>query len=130
MFVDGVLIPVRYLLNGATVRQEDFCAVTYWHVELPAHGVLLAEGLPAESFLDTGNRGAFANGGGAVHGAPGFCPRRLGGARGCAPLVTAGEARDRVYRRLLAQAFALGWEARDAGGGASEWVAPGRAAAG
>ncbi len=29
---------------------------------LNAHAVLLAEGLPAESYLDTGNRGQFANG--------------------------------------------------------------------
>jgi hypothetical protein len=28
--------------------------------------VILAEGLPCESFLDTGNRGAFENGGRAV----------------------------------------------------------------
>jgi hypothetical protein len=30
--------------------------VTWWHVELPRHAVLLAEGLPCESFLDTGAR--------------------------------------------------------------------------
>jgi hypothetical protein len=59
----GVLIPVCYLINGATVWQEDVAGVEYWHVELPQHSVLLAEGLPAESYLDTGNRGAFANGG-------------------------------------------------------------------
>ncbi len=29
-------------------------------VELDTHVVLLAEGLPAESYLDTGNRSAFA----------------------------------------------------------------------
>ena len=62
VFVDGVLIPVRYLINDATIAQEPMDAVTYWHVELPEHGVLLAEGMPAESYLDTGNRGAFANG--------------------------------------------------------------------
>jgi hypothetical protein len=61
VFVDDVLIPVRYLLNDATVRQEDVSTVTYWHVELAAHAVLLADGLPCESFLDTGNRGAFTN---------------------------------------------------------------------
>lgn len=37
--------------------------VTYIHVELPAHDVVLAEGLPAESYLDTGNRAGFVNGG-------------------------------------------------------------------
>ena len=57
----GILVPVRFLMNGATVVQEPVEAITYWHVELPTHDVLLAEGLPAESYLDTGNRGSFAN---------------------------------------------------------------------
>jgi hypothetical protein len=59
--LDGVLIPVRHLLNGASIVQEPVDHVTYWHVELPTHGVLLAEGLPVESYLDTGNRPAFAD---------------------------------------------------------------------
>jgi phospholipase/lecithinase/hemolysin len=129
VFVEGVLIPVRYLLNAATVQQEDVASVTYWHVELPAHGVLLAEGLPAESYLDTGNRGAFANGAAALMAQPDFS-RAVWERQGCAPLVTEGPVRDLVYRRLLAQAFALGWELRDAGGGASEWAEPQRMVAG
>ena len=60
----GVLIPVRYLVNGATILPDhDLDAVTYFHVELATHEVLLAEGLPAESYLDTGNRRQFTNGG-------------------------------------------------------------------
>ena len=128
VFVDGVLIPVRYLLNGATLRQEDFLpndllargAAGAWRAagrgaagrEFPRHR-------QPRRVRQWRRRG----------GAPGFCPGGLA-ARGCAPLVTDGEPRDRVYRRLLAQAFALGWRARDAGGGASAWVAPGRAAEG
>jgi len=122
VFVEGVLLPVRYLLNDATIRQEDVATVTYWHVELPEHAVLLAEGLPAESYLDTGNRPAFANGGGVTAAHPDFS-RAVWQRQGCAPLVTEGPARDLVYRRLIAQALALGWGLRDAGGGASEWVA-------
>lgn len=60
--VYGVLIPVGHLVNGATIVQEPADHVVYWHVELPTHGVLLAEGLPVESYLDTGNRDAFAAG--------------------------------------------------------------------
>ena len=123
VFAEGVLIPVRYLLNGATVRQEAHAAVTYWHVELPSHGVLLAEGLPAESFLDTGNRAAFANGGRVAMARPDFS-RAVWARSGCAPLVTAGPARDHVHRQLLAQAAALGWRTMPAGGGATEWRAP------
>jgi hypothetical protein len=58
--MDGVLIPVRYLMNGCTIVQEAADEVTYYHVELASHDVLLAEGLPCESYLDTGNRSAFA----------------------------------------------------------------------
>ena len=32
-------------------------------MELDQHAILLAEGLPAESYIDTGNRGFFANSG-------------------------------------------------------------------
>jgi hypothetical protein len=101
------VIPVRFLLNNATVVQEDVTAVTCWHGELPTHDVLLAEGLPAKGYLDTGNRSAFANGGTGIMAQPNFA-RAIWTREGCAPLVTAGPARDQVYRRLLAQAFALG----------------------
>jgi phospholipase/lecithinase/hemolysin len=123
VFMEGVLIPVRYLLTDATVRQEDVDTITYWHVELATHGVLLAEGLPAESYLDTGNRSAFTNGGKTAMAHPDFA-RGVWERAGCAPLVTAGPARDIVYRRLVAQALALGWELTDAGGGAVNWLPP------
>jgi collagen type I/II/III/V/XI/XXIV/XXVII alpha len=56
-----VLIPVKYLINGGAIAQERVAAVHYYHVELDRHDIVLAEGLPAESYLDTGNRAAFAN---------------------------------------------------------------------
>ena len=59
VFAEGVLIPVRCLVNGRTVVPHPVPAITYWHVELAAHAVLLAEGLPAESYRDTGSRSAF-----------------------------------------------------------------------
>ena len=46
VFIDGVLIPVRYLINGRTIVQEPADEVTYYHVELPRHDVIFAEGLP------------------------------------------------------------------------------------
>jgi hypothetical protein len=60
VFAAGVLIPIRRLINAATVVQEPVASVTYWHVELARHHMILAEGLPCESYLDTGNRGAFS----------------------------------------------------------------------
>lgn len=61
IFLDDVLIPVRYLLNGATVIRCPRRYVDYFHVELAAHSVIVAEGLATESYLDTGNRGLFAD---------------------------------------------------------------------
>ena len=108
VLVGGALIPVRYLVNGATIAPDgDVDAVTYFHVELARHDVLLADGLPAESFLDTGNRGAFANGGPVVQLHPDFS-REVWQARGCAPLVLEGPRLSRARRRLLARASALG----------------------
>jgi hypothetical protein len=122
VFAEGVLLPVRYLVNDATIRQEDVASITYWHVELPDHGILLAEGLPAESYLDTGNRAAFS-GGIAVMAHPDFA-RRVWTERACAPLVTDGPAYQRVCRLLIAQALTLGWRMEDAGAGEIRWIAP------
>jgi hypothetical protein len=59
-------VPARHLVNGTSVVQEKMDEFTYYHVELPAHDVLLAEGAAAESWLDTGNRDMFENAPGAV----------------------------------------------------------------
>ena len=114
VFVDGVLIPVRYLLNGRTVLQESVSFVTYFHVELASHAVLLAEGLPCESYLETGNRTSFANGGAAVAIRPDFA-RDIWAAQGCAELVLGGARVTAVRDRLLRRALALGHQvSRDA----------------
>ncbi len=63
LLLDGALIPVKYLINGAAIAQERVATVHYFHVELDRHDIVLAEGLPAESYLDTGYRSAFANDG-------------------------------------------------------------------
>ena len=55
------LIPASSLLNGTTIVQQDVQRVTYWHVELDSHDLLLAENLPAESYLDMDNRSFFAD---------------------------------------------------------------------
>jgi hypothetical protein len=94
-----VLIPIRSLVNGDSIRQEHVASVTYFHVEVPTHDVLFAEGLPAESFLDTGYRGAFANGG-PHRDVPDDYAQRVWEAEGCAPHVTHGPIHARVVERL------------------------------
>ncbi len=110
LYVDGVLIQAERLVNGATVRREEACeTVVYWHVELERHDVLVAEGLPAESYLDTGNRTAFVGGGDYVQLHPDFAPRHS--AETCAPMVHEGVRLEAVKARLLRRAQeAFGWQ--------------------
>ncbi len=110
---EGVLIPIRYLVNGATVVQESVAEIAYYHVELEgaggaaAHDIVFAQGLPAESYLDTGNRAAFTNGGTVAMLHPDF--GRDAWAAGCAPLVLAGPEVEALRVVLLAQATTLGY---------------------
>jgi collagen type I/II/III/V/XI/XXIV/XXVII alpha len=59
VFVNGVLVPVKLLVNGTSIAQAQRNRVTYFHVELPGHAVILAEDLPVESYLDTGDLADF-----------------------------------------------------------------------
>ncbi len=62
IFAHGGLIPARLLVNGRSIISDSSISnFTYYHVELEDHAILLAEGLAVESYLDTGNRGNFAN---------------------------------------------------------------------
>jgi collagen type I alpha len=109
IFAQDVLIPVKYLINGATIRPIDVPAVRYFHVELAEHAVILAEGLQVESYLDTGDRLSFENGGAALvlHPTFGAEPRAvmvIAETLGCAPLRTAGAEVEHVRARLAKRA--------------------------
>jgi collagen type I alpha len=56
VFVNDVLVPVKLLINGISIAQVKRDRVTYFHVELPRHAMILAEGLSVESYLETGDR--------------------------------------------------------------------------
>ena len=109
VYVDDVLIPIKRLINGTSIAQVPMDQVTYYHIELPQHDVLLAEGMPAESYLDTGDRSRFANGGGPIMLHPDFLTRSLDVARfweayGCAPLIVTGPSLTAVRQRVNARA--------------------------
>lgn len=99
LYLDGVLIPARRLVNGTTITQVQVASVTYHHIELPAHEVLLAEGAAAESYLDTGDRMNFTNAPGATKLHPDFSIE-VWEAEGRAPLVVAGPVLAAVRARL------------------------------
>jgi len=115
IYVDGKLVVARLLLNGMTITQEFASpTVEYYHVELPRHAVLLAEGLPAESYLDTGNRAMFANAGLALVLHPDFGVShgiRTWEDDACAPLATAPAEIEPIWRTLAERAEALGYAA-------------------
>jgi len=102
VFADGVLIPVQHLINGHSIAALPVAGVEYWHVELGRHGILLAEGLPTESYLDTGNRTQFDNAGTVIGLHPDFAPRSWNEA--CARLVQSGPEVVALKRRLFARA--------------------------
>ena len=87
--------------------QERFDSIEYWHLELPRHDVVLAEGLAAESLLDSVSKEAFENGGKAVQLYPDFAVLRWEAA-GCAPLKVVGPEVDRVRARLASTKGATG----------------------
>jgi len=103
LFLEGFLIPAKVLTNGFSVRQLNRATVTYYHIELPQHAVLFAEGVGAESYLETGNRAAFENGGGALTLHPDFA-QALREQRGCAPFAESGNAVETVRQRILDRA--------------------------
>ncbi len=104
LFIDDVLIPVKHLINDHTMTQIPTEAVTYYHVELASHDVILAEGLPVESYLDTGDRTSFANAAMVITLFPTFGPQGdhnlVWEARAVAPLVVTGPIVRAVRLRL------------------------------
>jgi collagen type I alpha len=102
VFAAGVLIPVKYLINGTSIAQVVAAELHYFHVELPAHNVLLAEGLPVESYLDCGDRAKFF-GGNVTELHPNFAARAWE-MKGCAELVLHGEKLDAVRASIASAA--------------------------
>jgi hypothetical protein len=100
------LIPARVLQNGRTIVQVARAAVEYWHVELDSHDVILAEGLPVETFLDNGNRYAFEGGADYAARYPDRAPKHW--TETCRPLLLEGAAVAAAKSHLLRRAAALG----------------------
>lgn len=63
LLLDGLLVQAGALVNGTTiVRHADMPQTfIYYHVELDDHSLIVAEGVPAESFVDNVTRRSFDN---------------------------------------------------------------------
>jgi hypothetical protein len=106
IYDEGVLIPARFLINGRNVVQEDVATVEYFHIELERHDLILAEGLPAETYLENNDRDRFENGGDAMVLHPDFARWNWDG-RACAELAVTGEAFEAVRAKLARNAALL-----------------------
>jgi len=90
--IDGVLIPAEYLVNHRSILWDDWTQeVALYHVELDTHDAIFANGAPAETYRDDGNRWLFQNANDGWHLPP----------RGpFVPVTTGGPLLDRVWHRL------------------------------
>jgi hypothetical protein len=96
LFLDGVLVPVEFLVNHRSILWDDHAReVALYHVELETHDVLIANGAPAESYRDDGNRWLFQNANAGWEQPP---------KPPCAEVVTGGPIVDALWRRLLDRA--------------------------
>ncbi len=93
VYVEAVLIPIKHLINGSSITQAPVTRVTYHHLELPRHDVLLAQGLPAESFLDIRDGSNYTTRPGPVRLYPDHSAR-MWEAFGCARLIVTGPELD------------------------------------
>jgi hypothetical protein len=101
-----VFVPISELVNGDTIAREEVAEVTYWHVELESHDVLLAEGLPCESYMDAGNRAWFGREYGRLATVD---PVRVAESLTCyaRPFVDHGPIVEAIRQRLMIRAQAL-----------------------
>jgi len=98
LFIDGVLIEAKDLVNGVSIIQADHTEhVEYYHVELDSHDVIMAEGVAAETYVDDDNRGLFFN----AHEYAALYPETTASdARYCAPRIEQGYALEEARRSL------------------------------
>jgi hypothetical protein len=105
MYLQGVLIEARDLVNGVSIFQaEQVEKVEYFHIELDSHDVISAEGALSETFIDDDSRGMFHNA--HEYGALYPCAAQ-GAACYCAPRRSDGYEMEAARRGINARAGLL-----------------------
>jgi hypothetical protein len=97
LFIDGVLVLARSLINGATIRLyegREWNELEFFHIKLESHDVIYAEGAPCETLLNvTENLVNFAD-----------YYRRYGApqseGQSCVPILSYGGRRSEIMSRL------------------------------
>jgi hypothetical protein len=105
MYLDGVLIEAKDLVNGGSIMQaERVEKVDYYHVELDTHDVIIAEGAASETYLDDDNRLMFHNAQDyhARYNDDDDAPGRY-----CAPRLDEGDEVEAVRQRIAGRAGLL-----------------------
>jgi len=92
VYRNEVLIPIKALVNGSSIAAATVASITYFHVLLERHDVILAEGLACESLLDITDPVTFANAETA--------PPSLAFLSPFAPIVTQGPVVELVRARI------------------------------
>ena len=106
LYIDEKFIPARMLVNHHSIRYDySKTEYTYYHLELEEHGVIKADGVLSESYLNTDNHKNFHN------------PEKVVQLRqetkdwaqdAAAPLETSREAVEPVHAHLKQRALHLG----------------------
>ncbi|WP_317215329.1 Hint domain-containing protein [Gluconobacter sp. GP1] len=103
LHLNDLMVPARMLVNGRSITtdtSESFFEI--FHVELETHGVLIADGAEAESYLDTGNRTSFEQTGDVVR-----LNNQTWMSDAAAPLGVNREQVEPLYTALLERAIKL-----------------------
>jgi len=108
--LSGCLVRAYRLVNGTSIVQErDRADVEYFHLELPAHALLLAEGVAAESYLDEGARGFFDPA--TTRPAPGSLAEAPARPGACLPFAPDDAFVEAIWHRLARAGGACGPDA-------------------
>ncbi|GBR09399.1 Hint domain-containing protein [Asaia siamensis] len=110
LFLDGAFVPARMLVNGVSIFYDRaLTQFDYYHIETDEHSVLWSDGALSESYLDTGDRTSFSQGGPVVRLLN--APAKTWEEHAAAPLRVERGFVEPLFKALTERAAALGLNA-------------------